>query len=55
MAEAKHYCADCDTHYGGPPNYINPEEHGDIAHGGGVFRGVSNGDYRDYERNTGDL
>jgi len=55
MAEANHYCADCDTHFGGPPNYVTPEEHADIAHNGGVFRGVRNGNYRDYERKTGRL
>lgn len=55
MAEANHYCADCDTHFGGPPNHMTPEEHADFTHGGGMFRGVRNGNYRDYERKTGRL
>lgn len=50
MAEAKHYCATCDTHFGGPPNYISPEEHANIAHEGGVFRGIENADWKDWER-----
>lgn len=50
MARAKHYCADCDTHFGGPPNYVTPQEHADIAHDGGVFRGIENGNYEDWQR-----
>lgn len=50
MAQAKHYCADCDTHFGGPPNNISPAEHADVAHGGGMFRGIENGNYKSWER-----
>lgn len=50
MARANHYCADCDTHFGGPPNYVTPEEHADIAHDGGLFRGIRNGNYKDWQR-----
>lgn len=50
MSGAEHYCATCDTHFGGAPNYVTPEEHADIAHDGGIFRGVVGGDWRDWER-----
>lgn len=50
MARAKHYCADCETHFGGPPNNITPEEHANTAHNGGMFRGVRNGNYEDWKR-----
>lgn len=53
MVESKHYCADCQTHFGGSPNYVTPEEHADIAHGGGWFRGIANGDFRDWTRRHG--
>lgn len=55
MAEAEHYCADCDTHFGGPPNYMTPEEHVNYAHDSGVFRGVTNGDWKSYERVSEDI
>jgi hypothetical protein len=50
MTRAQHYCADCDTHFGGEPNCVTPEKHADIAHGGGMFKGVVDGDWRDWER-----
>jgi len=50
MPHADHYCADCDTHFGGPPNNMTPEEHADVAHDGGLFRGIEDGDYEDWER-----
>ena len=50
MAQASHYCRDCDTHFGGPPNNITPEEHAEIAHDGGIFRGIRNGNYKDWNR-----
>lgn len=50
MAKSKHYCATCDTHFGGSPNYITPKEHADIAHDGGLCRGIKNGDWRDWKR-----
>jgi hypothetical protein len=50
MARAKHYCADCDSHFGGSPNNITPEEHANIAHNSGMFRGVQNGNYKDWKR-----
>lgn len=36
MARATHYCITCETHIGGPPNDISPEEHIEIAHDGGL-------------------
>lgn len=54
MARAKHYCRDCDTHFGGPPNSISPEEHADIAHEQGLFRGIRDGDKWDWQRRYGD-
>lgn len=54
MAIAKHYCACCDTHFGGPPNNITPEEHADIAHDSGVFKGIENGNKKDWERKYSD-
>lgn len=45
--ESNHYCADCDTHFRLPP-----EEHARIEHDDGLFRGVVDGDYRDYFRAT---
>lgn len=50
MAKAKHYCAECQTHFGGPPNYISPEEHANIEHDGGIFRGIKDGNFRDWKR-----
>lgn len=47
MAEADHYCADCDTHFN-----ASPEQHAETYHDGGIFRGVRNGNYRSYERRT---
>lgn len=41
---AKHYCADCDFHF-----RATPEQHADTYHGGGMFRGITNGNWRDYE------
>lgn len=55
MAESRHYCAECDTHFGGPPNHMTPEEHADYAHDGGVFRGVAGGDWQSYARRTEDV
>ena len=48
MAESKHCCAECDTHFGGPPNDVTPEEHAEIAHEGGLFLGVKNGNWKDW-------
>jgi hypothetical protein len=45
--KAKHYCADCETHF-----RASMEQHANTYHNGGVFRGVENGDWRDYERKT---
>lgn len=28
------YCHDCETHGGGPPNHMSPQEHIDYAHDG---------------------
>lgn len=50
MPRAKHYCATCDTHFGGEPNNVTPQEHADIEHNGGMFQGVKNGNYKDWER-----
>lgn len=44
MARAEHYCADCGTHF-----QASIEEHARIEHDGGIFRGIENGDWRDYE------
>jgi len=52
MPQSQHYCAECDTHFGGPPNNISPEQHADIAHDGGLFVGVVDGSYKDW---TGDM
>lgn len=45
MAESDHYCADCDTHF-----KADPKVHADAEHDGGFFRGVENGDWRDWDR-----
>jgi len=45
MAEAKHYCFGCDTHF-----RASPTIHADVALDRGVFRGIVNGDYSDYDR-----
>lgn len=50
MPKSRHYCADCDTHFGGPPDNITPEEHAEIEHNGGIFRGVEDGNYKDWKR-----
>lgn len=50
MPRSKHYCADCDTHFGGSPNNVTPQEHADIEHNGSMFRGVENGSYKDWVR-----
>jgi hypothetical protein len=50
MAISKHYCATCDTHFGGPPNDVTPEEHADIEHNGSFFKGIVNGNYKDWQR-----
>jgi len=43
MAEAKHYCADCDTHF-----RADPEQHAETYHDGGMFRGIEGGNKSDY-------
>lgn len=45
MAESKHYCKSCDTHL-----LCDMETHSEVAHDGGMFRGIEDGDYKDYER-----
>jgi len=40
-----HYCADCDTHF-----RASIDQHAETYHDDGLFRGVQNGDYEDYER-----
>jgi hypothetical protein len=45
MAEANHYCASCDTHF-----RADLEQHAEIYHDGGVFRGIEQGNYQDYKR-----
>lgn len=49
MASSEHYCAICDTHFGGPPNNISPKEHASIEHDG-IFQGIENGSYKDWNR-----
>lgn len=41
---AKHYCADCNTHY-----RASPRQHADTYHDGLLFRGIRNGNFRDYQ------
>lgn len=45
MAEANHYCADCEIHF-----RDTIEGHAETYHGGGLFRGVEDGNWRDWER-----
>jgi len=45
MAEANHYCADCGTHF-----RADPETHARVEHDGGFFRGVIDGNYKDWQR-----
>jgi hypothetical protein len=45
MAEAKHYCADCQTHF-----RSSIEQHARTYHDGGLFNGVEDGDYKSYKR-----
>lgn len=40
---AKHYCADCNTHFRATLN-----QHAETYHDGGVFRGIRYGNFRDY-------
>lgn len=49
MNEAQWYCADCETHGGGPPNYQTMEEHVEQAHDGVAARMIE-GNWRDWER-----
>lgn len=44
MPEANHYCANCDTHF-----RVDIEQHAETYHDGGVFLGVEDGDFRDFE------
>jgi hypothetical protein len=44
---AKHYCADCNFHF-----RADPEVHAEVYHDNGLFRGIVDGDYRDYYRKT---
>ena len=50
MAESKHYCRDCDTHL-----RCSIETHAEVAHDGFMFRGIENGDFRDWQRVAGAL
>lgn len=43
MAEAKHYCADCDTHF-----RADIEQHAETYHNGEMFRGIEDGNKNDY-------
>jgi len=45
MAEAKHYCATCDTHF-----RASIEQHAETYHDGEIFRGIENGNKQDYLR-----
>lgn len=45
MATARHYCADCETHFRG-----SVEDHAEAYHDGGIFRGLRDGDWRDWQR-----
>jgi hypothetical protein len=45
MMESKHYCASCETHF-----RASIEQHAETYHEGGLFEGIENGDFRDYER-----
>lgn len=49
MAKANWYCVECETHGGGPPNYMTKEEHIDAEHDGGIAR-VIDGNWRKWER-----
>ena len=44
MAESNHYCSDCETHF-----RCSIERHAEVAHDGFMFRGVENGDWRDWQ------
>jgi hypothetical protein len=44
MAEANHYCAECDTHF-----RASIEQHAETYHNSGLFEGVENGNFRDYQ------
>lgn len=50
MPEAKHYCRDCDTHFN-----ASIDKHSEVYHEGGVFRGLRNGNFRDYERRVDEV
>lgn len=43
--KSDHYCADCKTHF-----TASLEQHAKTYHDGGIFRGIENGDYKDYQR-----
>lgn len=45
MARAKHYCADCQTHF-----RADIDVHAREYHDGAPFPGVEHGDFRDYRR-----
>jgi len=45
MAQANHYCRSCDTHF-----RASPEQHAETYHDGGVFQGVTDGNWKDWER-----
>jgi hypothetical protein len=50
MSRAQHYCARCESHFGGPPNNVTPEEHQRIEHDGKPFDGERDGTAQDYHR-----
>jgi hypothetical protein len=45
MATANHYCATCRTHI-----RIDPEQHIDVAHDGGMAQIEVDGTYREWNR-----
>lgn len=48
MPEGKNYCADCGFHF-----RDSIESHADTYHNGAIFRGVEDGNYKDYQEQRG--
>lgn len=42
---AKHYCFDCGFHF-----RASIEQHSETYHDGGIFRGVKDGNWKDYNK-----